>query len=261
MASQSFLSWLSAQRQKKFVLVLCVLMWAVIFFISGTLFVSRRYETANQVTSELSSSLQEQIDHLSLKVNEEKSYSMLLSRALHEKVNQTLSSLGNKLRALEAEFQEKHRKTSQVLHSLHGQTTSQERTESAPVKRGAVEIQFGASGKCIDSMEQPVDSNVELYSCHGQERNQAWSYRESSRLIENKAIDMCLRAADVSDGSTVKTATCDENDSHQKWVRTRLQFTLEDGSENCKCLDVDHANNKLVIKGCDSSKESQHWTY
>ena len=50
MASQlSFLPWVSAQRQKKFVLVLCVLMWAAIFFISGTLFVRRRYETANQV--------------------------------------------------------------------------------------------------------------------------------------------------------------------------------------------------------------------
>ena len=43
----------------------------------------------------------------------------------------------------------------------------------------------------------------------------AWIYRESSRLIENKAISMCLRAADGNEGSPVKTASCDENDTQQ----------------------------------------------
>lgn len=39
----------SGHNQKKLVLVLCVITWAAIFFISGTLFIRRRYEMANQV--------------------------------------------------------------------------------------------------------------------------------------------------------------------------------------------------------------------
>ena len=39
----------SGHNQKKLVLVLCVITWAAIFFISGTLFIRRRYEKANQV--------------------------------------------------------------------------------------------------------------------------------------------------------------------------------------------------------------------
>ena len=43
----------------------------------------------------------------------------------------------------------------------------------------------------------------------------AWNYRESTRLIENKAKGMCLRAADGNEGSPVKTAACDVNDTQQ----------------------------------------------
>ena len=43
----------------------------------------------------------------------------------------------------------------------------------------------------------------------------AWNYRQSTRLIENKAKGMCLRAADGNEGSPVKTAACDENDTQQ----------------------------------------------
>ena len=42
---------MSAQKHKKIVFVLCVVTWAGIFFLSGTLFVRRRYDIgmANKV--------------------------------------------------------------------------------------------------------------------------------------------------------------------------------------------------------------------
>ena len=33
-------------------------------------------------------------------------------------------------------------------------------------------MKSSASGMCIDSMEQPVGRDVELYECHGEGRNQ-----------------------------------------------------------------------------------------
>ena len=47
----------------------------------------------------------------------------------------------------------------------------------------------------------------------------------------------------------------------QKWIRSRLSFLLDDGAQESKCLDTDSENRKLVVKLCDSTKESQHWTY
>ena len=43
----------TGHSQKKIVLVLCIVTWAAIFFISGTLFIKRRYETDNQVYAKL----------------------------------------------------------------------------------------------------------------------------------------------------------------------------------------------------------------
>lgn len=40
---------LTQRQYKKYVLILCVLTWAAIFFISGTLFVTRRYNASNEV--------------------------------------------------------------------------------------------------------------------------------------------------------------------------------------------------------------------
>ena len=34
------------------------------------------------------------------------------------------------------------------------------------------EVKSSANGMCIDSMEQPVGREVELYECHGEGRNQ-----------------------------------------------------------------------------------------
>lgn len=265
----------TGHSQKKIVLVLCIVTWAAIFLISGTLFVKRRYETDNQLVSKLSSSLQEQIDNLSFQFSKEKTSAKDLAQALHEKFNLTLSGLDVKINALEREFAEKRQRAVQALHALHGGTLDVEKekpgqqptTQPAQKKEAEssaqpiIEMKSGAGGMCVDSMEQPVGSDVQLNSCHAQGRNQAWSHKESNRLIENKAINMCLRTEHGSDGSPVKTAACNENDTLQKWNRVKLLFMLDNGAMSGMCLDVDTASNKLVIKGCDSTKESQHWTY
>ena len=36
---------------------------------------------------------------------------------------------------------------------------------------------------------------------------------------------------------------------------------LDDGAMSGKCLDADPETKMLVIQHCDSTKESQHWTY
>jgi len=254
----------SGHNQKKLVLVLCVITWAAIFFISGTLFIRRRYEMANQLVSKLSSSLQEQIDYLSSEVSKGKDSAKDLTQALHEKINLTLSSLDEKIDTLEKEFAEKRKMAVQALHALHGRSPdtdapAQMTTQSAPAASGSAELKSSAIGMCVDSMEQPVGSDLQLNTCHGEQGNQAWSHQDSNRLIENKAINMCLRAADGNDGSSVRTAGCDENDTYQKWNRLRLLFMLDDGAEEGKCLDVDPESNKLVIKRCDSTKDSQQW--
>lgn len=40
---------LQSFNSKKILLALCVIAWAAIFFLSGTLFIRRRYESANEV--------------------------------------------------------------------------------------------------------------------------------------------------------------------------------------------------------------------
>lgn len=42
-------SGLQSFNSKKILLALCVIAWAAIFFLSGTLFIRRRYESANEV--------------------------------------------------------------------------------------------------------------------------------------------------------------------------------------------------------------------
>ena len=42
-------SGLQSFNSKKILLAVCVIAWAAIFFLSGTLFIRRRYESANEV--------------------------------------------------------------------------------------------------------------------------------------------------------------------------------------------------------------------
>lgn len=58
----------------------------------------------------------------------------------------------------------------------------------------------------------------------------AWNYRESTRLIENKAKGMCLRAPDGNEGSPVKTAACDVNDTQQVRINFWKQFSSFTGN-------------------------------
>ncbi|KAJ7330774.1 Polypeptide N-acetylgalactosaminyltransferase 2 [Desmophyllum pertusum] len=125
------------------------------------------------------------------------------------------------------------------------------------------EIKSVAEGMCVDSMEQPIGSDVQLYDCHGEGGNQAWSLNSFfDGLIENKFLSMCLRVVEASDGSPVRTATCDENDSQQKWYQANGSFMLNiNDQSDKKCLDMDAASKKLLIKLCDREKESQHWAF
>lgn len=264
----------TTQRQfKKYVLILCVVTWAAIFFISGTLFVTRRYDIANQMASSLHSSLQEQIDYLRSEITEEKTSVKFLSQVLHKRINDTLSHLHQKITVLEEKYAEKRQIASQALHSLHGSSLNENqqklvnhgRTTAKPggqsvVSRGPFEIKSSFNGMCVDTMEQPLGSDVELYGCHGQEGNQAWRYQELTHVIENKDKSLCLRAVSGDDGSPVKTSACDETDPQQKWIRKELLFVLGDGAQESKCLDLKPENSRVVIRHCDSTKESQRWT-
>lgn len=49
--------------------------------------------------------------------------------------------------------------------------------------------------------------------------------------------------------------------SLQKWNNVQRLLMLDDGAMSGKCLDVDPETKMLVIQHCDSTKESQHWTY
>lgn len=264
---------LQSFNSKKILLALGVIAWAAIFFLSGTLFIRRRYESANELVSKLRASLQERIDSLSSQLSEGKTSAKDLTQALHAKINLTLSSLDEKIDALEKDFEEKRQRAFHALHALHGGNADNEKAEpqptiqqtaapeNAPEASGPIEMKSSESGMCIDSMEKPLGSDTQLFECHGQEGNQAWNYRESTRLIENKAKNMCLRAADGSEGSPVKTAACDVNDTQQKWNNIQRLLMLDDGAMTGKCLDADPKTKMLVIQHCDSTKESQHWTY
>ncbi|XP_027035701.1 uncharacterized protein LOC113664301 [Pocillopora damicornis] len=110
---------------------------------------------------------------------------------------------------------------------------------------------------CIDSVEQPTGSDVELYECHGEGRNQAWAL--SNGFIKNYVHDICLRSADGFYGSSVQTATCDTDDINQKWRHENGAIMLGDDENDNKCLEVDITTKKLMIRACDSKKESQLW--
>lgn len=110
---------------------------------------------------------------------------------------------------------------------------------------------------CIDSMEQPIGSDVALYECHGEGRNQAWAL--SNGFIKNFVHDICLRSTNGFSGSPVKTATCDPDDNQQKWRHANGAIMLVDDESDNNCLEADIFTKKLSIKVCDSKKESQQW--
>lgn len=285
-SSRSTVNFCSGHMQvKKLVLYLCVAAWLAIFFVSGKLFLRRR-EESSILQLEALSSIQEQIDSLSSKVSEDKNSAIDVIRTLHETVNLTFSSLDQKIANLEKEFSERRHRAMEVLHALNGgtvhtveeETTQGEATQSAlqeneaKVKTTAMpsllprknEVKSSANGMCIDSMEQPVGREVELYECHGEGRNQAWGFRASNwshGLIENKVISMCLWAVDASEGSPVRTATCNESDSQQKWKLVDGAVMLDDGQSESNCLDFGSVTRKLIIRLCDSTEKSQFWTF
>ena len=59
----------------------------------------------------------------SSEVNEGKSSALDLTRALHKKINLTLSTLDNKISALEKEFAEKRQLALHALNALHHGTS------------------------------------------------------------------------------------------------------------------------------------------
>lgn len=269
---------------KKLVLYLCVAAWLAIFFVSGKLFFRRR-EESSRLQLEALSSFQDQIDNLSSKVSEDKNSAIDVIRTLHETINLTFSSLDQKIDDLEKEFSERRQRAMEVLHALNGGTvhTVEEGTTEDVATKNALqenkeedetpaipslpprknEVKSSANGMCIDSMEQPVGRDVELYECHGEGRNQAWGFRASNLshgLIENKAISMCLWVADTSEGSPVRTATCNDSDSQQKWKLVDGVVMLDNGQSESKCLDFSAVTRKLIIRFCDSTEKSQFWT-
>ncbi|KAL9954055.1 hypothetical protein ACROYT_G041546 [Oculina patagonica] len=274
----------SGNMRKKFVLYLFVVTWAAIFFVSGTLFLRRRYEST-KLQLEALTSLQEQIDDLSSKVSEDKSSATDVIKTLHEKINLTLSSLDRKISDLETEFSERRYRAMQALHALHGgmtPTVKDERTEQAAASSVLQEdvaneqeaapsallrkneVKSSANGMCVDSMEQPVGRDVELYNCHGQGGNQAWgfsSFNSSSGLIENKVIHLCLWSVGSSEGNPVRTAVCNDSDSQQKWKHVDGLIMLENGQNESKCLDFGAISRKLMIRLCDSTEKTQHWIF
>jgi len=270
---------------KKLLLYLCVAAWFAIFFLSGKLFLRRR-EESSILQLEALSSFQEQIDNLSSKVNEDKNSANDVVRILHETINLTFSSLDQKVDGLAKEFSERRHRAMEALHALNGgmvPTVGEETIEdvvtwsalqenetkdetpvmpSVPPRKN--EVKSRANGMCIDSMEQPIGKDVELYECHGEGGNQAWGFRDSNLsggLIENKVISMCLWAVNASEGSLVRTATCNDSDSQQKWKQVDGVVMLDDGQSESKCLDFGAVTRKLIIRLCDSSEKSQFWTF
>lgn len=262
---------LTQRHYKKYVLILCVLTWAAIFFISGTLFVTRRYNASNQMVPNLHSTFQDQIHLLRSEISDGATSVKFLMQVLHQRTNETLSRIDQKISILD-ETRTKRQHTAFQVPRSSGSERDQEKPFAptiTPTKleiqlatsRSRFEIKSSANGMCVDTMDQLVGSYLELYECHGQEGNQAWKYREGTHVIENKDKNMCLTALNSSDGSPVKTAICDANDTQQKWIRKEFSYQLENEAEAKKCLDFEPENKRVVMRDCDSKKASQRWTH
>lgn len=210
--------------------------------------------------------LQEQISLLSEKVNESKKATINAMKTFNDKINQTVTSLDKKVKKLGEAVLQRHQKAKQALQVLSDgvKQNEEEKVEeytptTIPLRTRGRDIRSSAfkNEMCIDSVEQPTGSDVELYECHGEGRNQAWAL--SNGFIKNYVHDICLRSADGFYGSSVQTATCDTDDINQKWRHENGAIMLGDDENDNKCLEVDITTKKLMIRACDSKKESQLW--
>ena len=116
-------------------------------------------------------------------------------------------------------------------------------------------------GICLDANQRNTNGGlVHMYACDPANKNQQWSYDESTGLIKN--LDgICLDANPrKTNGGTVKMYQCEAHNPNQQWDYNKItgQIKNRDGI----CLDASERNTnrgQVHMWGCDTANENQQW--
>jgi alpha-galactosidase len=117
---------------------------------------------------------------------------------------------------------------------------------------------FQASALCLDAYTGAVAGHkVALYSCTGNS-NQQWQRQPSGVISSLQNSNLCISG----DSTGLRLATCDTNDTKQKWTYNRSgQLRLSNGT----CIDIagsdfTNANSVIATYSCGTHQPNQTWS-
>jgi alpha-galactosidase len=117
---------------------------------------------------------------------------------------------------------------------------------------------FQAQALCLDAYAgAAVGNKVALYGCTGNS-NQQWQRQPSGLVSSLQNSSLCISG----DSTGLRLATCNSNDSKQKWTYNR-QGQLSQSNNTCIDIagsDFTNQNSVVATYACGSHQPNQTWS-